>query len=213
MQRLNVYIVNMSSNDNSVNITDESAGYHHGNLRTALTDAAMAMVAAEGADALSMRKLAAEVGVSATAIYRHFPGRDALLATLGARAAKMLAHLQSSAAKAAGGGLPGLSAAGETYVAFAVDQPALFRLLFSRPADISLVDAPKDEVAAAMRGLRDQVDILMPGADAAAERRAAVIRAWAIVHGLAVLVLDGHIDYDPEDVRRVLEPLGQLFPQ
>ena len=58
--------------------------YHHGNLRAALIEAGMALLAARALDDLSLREVARAVGVSATAVYRHFPDKGALMAALAA---------------------------------------------------------------------------------------------------------------------------------
>ena len=68
--------------------------YHHGDLRTALIDAGLAALEAADADAVSLRELARKVGVSATAVYRHFPDKKALLAALAAEGIARLGSAQ-----------------------------------------------------------------------------------------------------------------------
>src|SRR5215468_2671037 len=53
--------------------------YHHGNLRRALLDEALATIAADGPEALTLREIGARLGVSRTALYRHFADKEALL--------------------------------------------------------------------------------------------------------------------------------------
>ena len=110
----------MTINDNSVNI---KRGYHHGDLRSAVIGAALKRI--EGGDELSLREVARDVGVSATAIYRHFPDKDALLDALAFEAAERMGAMQMAASEAAGGGRAGFSACGRAYVHFALNNAAL----------------------------------------------------------------------------------------
>ena len=72
----------MDSNDNTVNIkrqNQKKPTYHHGDLRAALIATALELLEKRDADDIGLREVARHVGVSATAIYRHFPDKDALL--------------------------------------------------------------------------------------------------------------------------------------
>ena len=77
-------------------------GYHHGNLREALVQAALAMIAERGVPGFAIAELARILGVSAAAPYRHFRDRDALLAELARRGFEGLEADMANAAKAAG---------------------------------------------------------------------------------------------------------------
>lgn len=193
----------MTSNDNSVNIAPRK-GYHHGDLRVSLVVAGLELLAERSADDLSLREVARHVGVSATAVYRHFPDKQALLSALAYEGMEQLGRLQRAASDKAGGGLDGFTASGATYVRFAVENPALFRLIFASAPPISLLDATPDKVGLAMRGLREDIAALMPAHLPAAARRRAALHAWSLVHGLAMLILDGQIDYDADEVERVI---------
>ncbi|NVN11818.1 helix-turn-helix domain-containing protein, partial [Nguyenibacter vanlangensis] len=76
--------------------------YHHGDLRAALIEAGLRLLADRAVDALSLREIARAVGVSATAVYRHFPDKDALLRTLAGEGLNRLARAQRAASDAAG---------------------------------------------------------------------------------------------------------------
>lgn len=166
-------------------------GYHHGDLRSALLKAGLKHLETLEADALSLRDLARDVGVSAPAIYRHFPNRDSLLRALAAEGLKMLADEQTAAAKIRGS--EAFAASGQAYVRFAMRHPYLFRLIFSAiPVDANpFEDSPEGSSAAL---LRDAVEILSPPHASPAERFAGALRAWALIHGLAMLILDRQID-------------------
>ncbi|WP_136163106.1 TetR/AcrR family transcriptional regulator [Sphingomonas flavalba] len=193
----------MTRKDNSVNI-ESRRGYHHGDLRGALIAIGLEMLDAMPAEAISLRAMARRAGVSATAVYRHFPNRQALLAALAREGMERLGGLQRAASAAAGGGGPGLAASGRTYVRFAVDNPALFRLAFASAPATALLDLPLDEAGSAMRGLREAIAELLPPALPPAARRDAALHAWSLVHGLAMLILDGQVGYDPAEVDRVI---------
>ena len=179
-------------------------GYHHGDLRSALLDTGLRLLQSRTADDLSLRELAREVGVSAAAIYRYFPDKGALMAALAMEGLERLAAAQRQATRAAGGGKAGLLASGLAYVRFAVDNPALFRLVFGAAQQCDPLDAPIDSVASAMRGLRQDIEALVPRGAPAAERKAAALHAWALVHGLAQLVLDRQMPADWPLIERVL---------
>lgn len=170
--------------------------YHHGDLRVALIEAGMAVLRAGGD--LSLRALARAVGVSATAVYRHFPDKDALLKALAAEAFRVLAEDQRAASEAAGGGLAGFGATGAAYVRFALRNPALFRLVFAHPALSE--EADRDDNAMAM--LRANAEAFAP---AGTDARVATLQAWSLAHGLAVLMLDGHVSADDAVIDAVID--------
>ena len=178
--------------------------YHHGDLRAALLDAGLRLLRARSVDDLGLRELAREVGVSAGAIYRHFPEKNALMAALAVEGLERLAQSQRQAARSAGGGKVGFLASGMAYVRFAVDNPALFRLVFSAAQQGDPLEAQLDSVSSALRDLRRDIEALMPADAPAAERKAAALHAWALVHGLAQLVLDRQIAVDWRLIERVL---------
>lgn len=191
----NVYIANMTGNDNSVNIKKRSRAYHHGDLRSALIETGLAWLATGQGDDISLREVARLAGVSATAVYRHFPDKQALIGALCERGEANLATAQRSAADAAGGGGPGFGASGQAYVRFALANPGLFRLMMStRPGAERQTDF-LDDKSTAMRGLRDDVAAVLPDSTDAQQRLAA-IHAWSLVHGMAMLMLDGMIPPD-----------------
>jgi AcrR family transcriptional regulator len=115
------------------------SGYHHGDLRAALMRAAAEEIERGGYENLSLRELAASLGVSRGAPYRHFVDRRALLAALAAEGFDALSAIYRKAA----GKTPQarLAASGRAYFAFAAEQPQLFRLMFA--SDL-LVSGPRD---------------------------------------------------------------------
>jgi len=178
--------------------------YHHGDLRSALLDAGLRLLRERSVDDLGLRELARDVGVSPAAIYRHFPDKNALMAALAVEGLERMAAAQRQATQAAGGGKAGFLASGMAYVRFAVDNPALFRLVFGAVQACDPLDAPIDSVASAMRGLRQDIEALAPADMPADARKTVALHAWALVHGLAQLVLDGQIPVDWRLIERVL---------
>ena len=175
--------------------------YHHGDLRTALIEAGLRLLEARTADDLSLREVARAVGVSPTAVYRHFPDKGAMMAALAGEGLARLATAQRAASDAAGGGGAGFRATGAAYVRFAIANPALFRLIFANPDSIKLQPHASDYDA--MTLLRANAAMLAEGRGGDAQVIA--LQAWAIVHGLAMLMLDGQVLVDDTVIDRVID--------
>ena len=167
--------------------------YHHGDLRAALLREAGRVLAVSGPEALSLRELARALNVSHNAPYKHFANRDALLASLAADGFRELTADGHEAAGAASSG-EAMRARALAYIRFALRRPAVFKLMFSR--DVSgRVHAELAE--AARTGFFALRAALSGGAtDRAANDTA--LAAWAFVHGIAHLLIDGQI---PETLR------------
>lgn len=163
------------------------SGYHHGDLKQALIDAALALLDEEGADSIGLRQVARRVGVSPAAPYRHFEGRQALLEAVATEGFRRFSALMDEA-RAGRHEDDQLPAMAEAYVHFALSQPALFRLMFSRQidkrGDTSLHAASREAYASLATAAARE--------DAAAPAETAVV-TWAFVHGLAMLLLDDQI--------------------
>jgi AcrR family transcriptional regulator len=191
MSASNVYTVTMIHNDNTVNI--EKKTYHHGDLRSALIAEGLRLLAERDAEQLSLREVARGVGVSATSVYRHFPDKDALLTALAVQGLAQLGAEQRAAADASGGGGAGFAATGKAYVHFAIANPALFRLIFASPV---LAAKPAAEKPASEAYTLLQANAAAEAAQDGGEARVRAVQAWALVHGLAMLMLDGQIPFD-----------------
>ncbi|MBB2172735.1 TetR/AcrR family transcriptional regulator [Gluconacetobacter asukensis] len=199
MSASDVYAVNMSENDNSVNLKKRS--YHHGDLRAALIAEGLRLLGKRDVDALSLREVARGVGVSATSVYRHFPDKDALLTALALEGLAQLGAAQRAAAEAAGGGSAGFAATGRAYVRFALANPALFRLIFTSPVlEPAKAAGTLDSEAWTLL----QANAAMVAARQGGEAATRAIEAWALVHGLAMLMLDGQIPADETIIEKVI---------
>ncbi len=162
----------------------QNAPYHHGNLRQALLEAGLIILEKQGEAGLGLRDLARAVGVSSAAPYRHFDSRAALLEALAVTGfQRFTARMQ--AVMASGPDDP-LAAMGKTYVVFALQNPNLFRLMFSPQL--------KKDARPGLRMAADAAfDTLRQGVGEGPNARIRALAAWAKVHGLAVLLLDGQI--------------------
>ena len=161
--------------------------YHHGDLRAACVRAARELLEEDSA-ALSLRAVARRAGVSPSAPYRHFADRDALVSAVAAVGYRELAEKLTSAHPAPS--TPDdLAAVAVVYVQFALEHPALFRVMFVDPCDPG-----NDERGAASAAILGYVGTIVRHAFPGTDPDALAIAVWALVHGLALLHLDGKLD-------------------
>jgi AcrR family transcriptional regulator len=165
-----------------------SARYHHGDLRAACLRAAKELLEEDGAAGLSVRAVARRAGVSPGAPYRHYADRDALVSAVAAEGYRELAGYLV-AAHPAPSTPDDLAAVAVAYVRFALERPALFRMMFSEPCD-----SDSSERVAATTAIAEYVGALVQRAFPGAHSGALSTAVWALVHGLAFLHLDGKLD-------------------
>jgi AcrR family transcriptional regulator len=164
------------------------ATYHHGDLAAALLGAALDLLEEKGETALSLRAVARRAGVSPAAPYRHYEDREALTSAVAAVGYRELAE-RLAAAHPAPSTPEQLTAVAVAYVRFALERPALFRVMFSEPCDRDN-DERVAAIAAVKLYLEEVIARCFPGSDPEALAPA----IWALVHGLAFLFLDGKLD-------------------
>ena len=164
------------------------ATYHHGDLRAALVLAAMELLEEGDETELSLRAVARRAGVSPAAPYRHYADREALVSAVAAVGYRELAE-RLKAAHPSPSTPEQLAPVATAYVMFALERPALFRIMFGEPCDRDN-DERVDATAAVSLYVRSIVERTFPQADADALATA----FWALVHGLAFLYLDGKLD-------------------
>ncbi len=191
-----------------------SRRYHHGELGPALLAAALALLAEDGVEALSLREVARRAGVSAMAPYRHYADKNALIAAVAAHGFGALGDALRAADQAAPPG-QALVAQAVAYVRYALANPMLFRLMFGAKRPDATPDAALTAAASATYAvLSDRVAADTPAED---DRDARTIGCWSLVHGLALLFLDGEIRWrldQPDDAitRRVAAAMLGLRP-
>jgi len=185
--------------------TSQRESYHHGNLRPALLAQARALLDEGGPEALSLREAARRAGVSATATYRHFQDKEALLAAVAAEGFREFAAALTTPLRA---GQP-FAAMGRAYVEFALAHPGLFRLIFS-PLMRERERYPELKIASnlAFDALRGATALAKGGS--ASDIESTAIAAWSMVHGLAHLLLDGVLPM--ERASQCLEAILQTPP-
>ncbi|MGC5170449.1 TetR/AcrR family transcriptional regulator [Micromonospora sp. DT81.3] len=198
--------------------------YHHGNLRSALIDAALDLTRVAGSRGLVLRDVTRAVGVSPNAAYRHFADRESLRAAVATRiqdemVERMLA-LQPPARSGMSEARARLTAVGLGYIAFALAEPGWFDVAFGGPdafgaASAALNDATIDHpvpngaatgdagaVPAPLAFLIEALDALVDSGELApAARPGAEWPCWSAVHGFALLALYGPLrQRSPEDI-------------
>lgn len=173
--------------------------YHHGDLRNVLLGVARLKLTTGEYESLSLRELARLAGVSPNAPYRHFASKDEILAEVAAQGfSELSAHFDKDAYPEP---RERLARMGDIYTRFAMDQPALYRVMFGADKHVLmefevLGDAGRGcfgrlvQATAEASGRADADDPLM------LQRALAV---WSIVHGWSRLAIDGVTHFLPED--------------
>lgn len=169
--------------------------YHHGDLRRALLDEALRTIQTYGVEHLTLRTVGERLGVSRSALYRHFADKQSLLATVGTEGFRTLRQAIADAWEHNGRGRTGFQAMGKAYVQFAVAHPSHYRVMFGG----FIESAARDDhfVAEAKAAFQVLVDALVEQQNTGGIRRDdPVLMAryvWALVHGTAMLVIDGQL--------------------
>jgi AcrR family transcriptional regulator len=183
-----------------------NATYYAGDLRRDLLDAALAVVASDGPSAVNLRALARQLGVSHAAPANHFPDKTAIFTAIAQEGFELLSQAMDQAVAEVPVDQPGrarIAASGQAYMRFALTHRAHFEVMWRNdlprredPALQAAADATFDQLIAGVRAA--QADGWAAGAD----ERSVVYLAWAAVHGLAVLWLNGplpNLDKRPFD--------------
>lgn len=187
---------------------DGRRGYHHGNLREALIQAALELITQKGPAGFTFAEAARAAGVSPAAPYRHFRDRDALIADVARRGFEQFA---ASLAAAWDDGRPDISTAftrmGRAYLEFARTQPAYFSAMFE--SGLRLSDHPEVRVAgeAAFERLRTACEAVVRTMPEGRRPPATMmaLHIWSLSHGIASLFARGDgarrpIPMEPEDL-------------
>lgn len=171
--------------------------YHHGDLPSALVDAAIGVIAERGLRGFSLAETSRRLGVTTAAPYRHFADRDGLLAAVAVRALSVFAAMLAADANAAETPAQRLAAMAGAYVRFAAQQRPLFDTIFnsgldkSRYPDLQRAWEPVDALLAVVLEVCD-------GDTAGADALADAVEASA--HGHAMLLIHGDYGDGPDAV-------------
>jgi AcrR family transcriptional regulator len=178
-------------------------------MRARLCEAAARIFVDEGEAALSMRRLAAEVGCSPMAPYRHFADKEALIAAMRAAAFERLADALDGVAS---GGRHRAADIGEAYVRFARENPAAYKLMFdlAQPDEVAY-PALAAAAARAREAMSGYVRELVEAGVLAGDPVALGYVFWATIHGLIVLDLAGRLPAEPGFEQLRVTALGALM--
>ncbi|WP_312871491.1 TetR/AcrR family transcriptional regulator [Amycolatopsis acididurans] len=189
------------------------SGYHHGDLRNALSRAAADLAREGGPGAVTVRAAARAVGVTPTAAYRHFAGHEELLDAAKEQAmARMAAVMDAELARSPDQGDPvrrglrHLAAVGLGYLNFAVAEPGLFRTCFVGGMPAGSTVHPVWTSEPFVRAIAVLDELAEAGYLPAERRPMAELAIWSSVHGLAMLLNEGPMRHaGPEIQRQAIE--------
>jgi AcrR family transcriptional regulator len=176
--------------------TRKQGRYHHGNLRRALLDAALMLVEREGPKGVSLRSVARLAGVSPAAPYRHFPGKEGLLASVAEEGFNAMTAAMEAAVEA-NKELPlaGFRSVTFSYVKFAAVHPSHFRVMFGPEiSDHSRYPGLKESSERSLALLTRMIrSCQRPDLIGGVEPRELAVAAWSTLHGLATLLVDDQL--------------------
>jgi AcrR family transcriptional regulator len=171
-----------------------SRPYHHGNLRRALLDEALATIRAEGVSGLTLRQIGARVGVSRTALYRHFADKRALLMAVASEGFRTLREELVRAWEEGGRSGAAFQAMGAAYIRFAVANPSHYRVMFGGFVDPQEQTELATEAGGAFQALVDALGALQRQVVVRGDDTVLMARfVWSVVHGVAMLGIDGQL--------------------
>ncbi len=199
-------------------------GYHHGNLKQALVDAALALITEKGPQGFTLSETAKEVDVTPAAVYRHFAGRDELIAEAARQGYEIFADLMDFAYnKGQPTALAAFEATGRAYLAFARRYPGHYQAMFE--SGISLNANPDLALAATRaRAVLEQAAMKLSEHIPPEKRPPSAMfsaHIWALSHGVVELFTRGapgaRAPFPPEDLLETgigiyLRGLGLLPP-
>ncbi len=175
----------------------KSTTYHHGDLPKAIVDCAMTLLEQQGSDAITLRTIASELGVSRTAPYRHFEDKQALLEALAIKGFELQWQTYDRFTES-----PDLSefqrfgALGRAYVEFGVRHPNLYQLMFNNSG---ILHTQNPELLRwqkrSFERMSEMINKLSPHPLAEVEVKQMGHYVWSAVHGYCCL-----IHSSPEDV-------------
>jgi len=169
--------------------------YHHGDLRRSLVQAALRAIERHGVGELSLRAVARSLNVSPRAPYRHFATKEDLLAAVAVEGYAMWASFLEEQIAGEKDPVERLRIAVESYVLFAVEHPAAFRVMYAPFATVS-ENAP-DLVRVRTEGHAGMMEAIAGAQKAGALREGdpmlLALTLWSTMHGLAVLLVEGQL--------------------
>ena len=179
----------------------ERDSYHHGNLREALIEAALALSVERGPAGFTFAEVARAAGVSPAAPYRHFRDRNALLAEVARLGFERFeARLRGAWRNGAPNPVSAIENIGQAYLSFARDEPAAYAVMFASGLGIGDEPALLLASARAFGVLRDAADLACGKATGKAGGKArppptmVALHLWSLAHGIASLFIGPNAD-------------------
>jgi AcrR family transcriptional regulator len=181
-------------------------GYHHGNLKEALIEAARRFIAERGLGGFTLVDAARLAGVTPAALYRHFQGREALVNEVAGRGFTLLAERLGRAVRGGGTQIERFTRMGEAYLAFAEEEPGFYAAMFApRSPDergLGVWGPPpggdsKPVPSAAFALLVEAVTQTFPDGFGSVDPRFIALEVWALSHGIATLDAAGQLPKGP----------------
>lgn len=186
----------------------DKRGYHHGNLKEALVEAARRFIAERGLGGFTLADAAKLVGVSPAALYRHFRGRDDLVAEVAGRGFDHLAERLARALRGPGTPLERFTRMGEAYLRFAEEEPGFYAAMFSPRAGEGEAEAPRGpwgpapgqeegDTPGPFNLLVNALMLTFPDGFDGVDPRFLALEVWALSHGIATLAAAGQLPKGP----------------
>jgi len=167
------------------------ARYHHGELREALIRATRKLVEERGAENFTLADACRVAGVTTAAPYRHFQGKQDILAEIASRGFDELRSRSMAALAEKGeGSLEGIIALGQAYVAFAVAETAVFRLMFGQEPSLKKAKHVVGTGQDCFVHVIDQVALYCKRNKVRGDAQEIALKLWTFVHGAASLLID-----------------------
>ncbi len=177
--------------------------YHHGDLKSALLQAAHDILNQKGIEALSLRAIAAEAGVSHMAPYAHFKNKSQLYQAVAAAGFTELGERMAQVQDDSPPTRELILLYGVQYIEFAIRRPQMYRLMLSQtnPGQHLEHTEPSSQIQDELQSASMRPYILLRDGFAHYEKNPNKVKiqaqgAWAIVHGIAALIIEGHIKID-----------------
>lgn len=175
-----------------------SPSYHHGDLGNALKKNALKIIKQKGIAGLNLRDLAGKCSVSAAAVYRHYQSKDHLLAALAEEGFEELQRVMSVANN------PNkIQNMGIAYIHFAQQHSVYFQLMFNSFIDKSKFPSLLKANQNAIQVLRNEVENRIKQGLMQGKAESLTYTAWALVHGIAMLLLDKQLHSEKMDINQL----------
>lgn len=180
--------------------------------RERILDCACGLYLSQGLDGFSMRKLAKEVGVTAPAIYRHYDGREAVLADV-LREAHRIFSRYLYAALGAPSPLERFMACGEQYLQFVIEHPRWYSMMHTAPEHLGMDEIPEDIEGLQQATSQFWLDRVRECMDAGILRKGdpeeASMTMWAHAHGMVQLYQQGCLLVSEDEFRALFKASGR----